>query len=258
MSNFLMLLRKSTSELTRYPGFLLIAWLAVTLSLPLINKLFGQPTLMQALTLSILFQTAFALNVLYRAWGWWSLLRVASAILLLVWVVQAIIIRSGMPYGNLQYTSLLQPHLLGIPFIIPVTWLMMLPPAWVVAKLITRRLSGCLIRPIFTLVSAVCFTAWTIYFDPLLAHLGILRWVPGGDFYSTPGWNYAFWLFIAGLITFAISPQRLPGGPLLLMFSLSWLVYFIILIIFGELLLPAVVGFVVMGGTLIGGGFNSD
>jgi uncharacterized membrane protein len=252
MTNFFRLLRKSISETTRYPGFLLIAWLAVALSLPLVSRLFGQSALMQAITLAILFQAAFVLNVLYRTWGWWSLLRVTAAILLLVWAVQAIIIRSGLPYGDFHYTLLLQPQLLGIPFIIPVTWLVMLPPAWMVARIITRRLQGCLLRPLFVLVSAVTFMGWMVSFDPLLARLGILQWAPPGDFYHIPSWQFLFWLFLAALLTFAVSPQRLPGGSLLLIYAFTWIVSCIILLAFGSLVIPALVSFVVMGGLLVG------
>jgi uncharacterized membrane protein len=257
MMNFWRLLRKNISELTRYPGFLLIGWLAVTLSLPLFYRLFGLQSLIQWLTLSILLQTAFVLNVLYRAWGWWGMLRVTAAVLLLVWIVQAIILRSGLPYGDLQYTSLWQPELLGVPFIIPATWLMMLPPSWVMSRLLTRKLSGCLMRFLFVLASAVAFTGWILSFDPFLAHLGIIIWTPPGDFYGIPWPNYLFWLFLAALLTFAISPKHHPGGSLLLLYTLVWLVEFIAVMLIGGLVLPALVGFVVMGGFVLGAGIMS-
>ena len=257
MSNFIQLLRKSTSELTRYPGFLLLAWVVVALSLPLLNLVFGKQTMMQGLALAILLQTAFVLNVLYRAWGWWSMLRTVAGVVLLVLVVQAIIIRSGLPYGELRYTSIFQPQLLGIPVLVPLSWLMMLAPAWAVARLITQKLTGCLLRLSFVLLSAVCFTGWMLAFDPLMARLGILTWIPAGNFYSTPGWNYIFWLFIAGLVTFAISPKRLPGSALLLMYTLTWLVYFIMLFFIGGLFLPALFSLLVMGGMLAWAGLSS-
>ncbi len=258
MTNFILLLRKSFSELTRYPGFMLIAWVVVTLALPFLNILFGAQTFLQGLTLAVLLQAAFVLNVLYRSWGWWSTLRLLAAVLLLVWAVQAIIIRSGLPYGNLSYTPLLQPQLLGIPFIIPIVWLNMLPPAWVVARLITRKLSGCLLRILFVLVGGAAFTVWMIYFDPLLASIGILRWTPTGEFFGIPAVQYIFWMFIAALLTFAISPKRLPGGSLLLVYTLAWLAEFIITIIIGGLLLPAIIGFVLMGGLLLAAAINSQ
>ncbi len=258
MRNFIRLLLKSFAELTRYPGFLIIAWVVVTISLPFLRIFFGNQTLLQGLTLSILLQVAFVLNILHRAWGWWGMLRATAAVLLLVWVVLAILTRSGLPYGEFRYTSALQPQLLGIPVVIPITWLMMLPPAWVVARLITRKLGGCLLRPVFILVSAIAFTGWLIYFDPLMVHLGILQWTPAGDFFGIPPWNFAFSLFIAALLTFALSPTRLPGGPLLLMYALAWLVPFITLLIYGGLLLPALVGGVVMGVVLVGAAVNSQ
>ncbi len=247
MSNFIQLLRKSVTELTRYPGFLLLAWLVVLLSLPWLNLVFGRQTVFQALVLVILLQVAFVLNVLYRAWGWWGMLRAVAGVLLLVWVIQAIIIRSGLPYGYLSYTSSFQPQLFGIPFLIPLSWLMMLPPAWMVARLVTRRLSGCLSRLLFLLVGSVAFTGWMVSFDPFLARLGILEWNPAGSFYGIPWQHFLFWLFIAGLITFAISPKRLPGSGLLLLYALSWISTFIVMLIYGGLFVPALVGFVVMG-----------
>ncbi len=258
MTNFVRLLLKNFSDLTRYPGFLIIAWVVVTISLPFLRLIFGNQAMLQGLTLSILLQVAFVLNILYRAWGWWGMLRAIATVLLLVWVVQAIVVRSGLPYGNLHYTSSLQPQLLGIPFVIPITWLMMLPPAWVVARLITRKIGGCLLRPMFILVSAIAFTGWLVYFDPLMAHFGILQWTPSGDFFGIPPWNFAFSLFIAALLTFALSPTRLPGGPFVLMYALAWLVPFITLMVYSGLVLPALVGFVVMGGVLVGAAVNSQ
>ncbi len=254
MSNFIQLLRKSTSELTRYPGFLLIAWVVVTLSLPWLNLIIGRQAVLQALALAILLQVAFVLNVLYRAWGWWAMLRAVAGVLLLVWAIQAIIIRSGLPYGTLSYTASLQPQLLGIPFIIPLTWLMMLPPAWMVARLATRQLSGCLARLLFLLVSGISFTSWMVSFDPLLARLGILVWTPPGNFFGIPWQHFLFWLFICGLVTFAVSPKRLPGSALLLMYVLAWLMTFIIILIFGGFFLPAIIGFAGMGLMLLWAG----
>lgn len=257
MTNFIQLLRKSISGLERYPAFLLAGWLVVMLSLPLLKVVFGEQTLLQGVALAVLLQVAFVLNVLYRAWGWWSMLRTATGVVLLAWAVQAIVIRSGLPYGDMQYTSLLQPQVMSVPVLIPLTWLMMLPAAWAVAKLITRKMSGCLMRPAFVLVSAMGFTAWGFYIDPLMVHLKLLHWTPIGGFYGTPWLNYIGWLFISGIITFAISPKRLPGGLLVLVYVLTWLVEFISLLIFWGLPVPALIGFFLMGGMLLWAAISS-
>lgn len=251
MTNFIQLLRKSISSLERYPAFLLAAWLVVMLSLPLLNLVFGEQALLQGLALAVLVQVAFVLNILYRAWGWWSMLRAAAGVVLLAWAVQAIVIRSGLPYGDMRYTSLLQPQVMSVPILVPLTWLMMLPPAWAIAMLITRKMSGCLMRPAFVMVSAVAFTAWGFSLNPLIVHLGLMQWTPAGDFYGTPWPNYIGWLIVSAVITFGISPKRLPGGSLVVLYGLTWLAEFISLIIFWGLPGPAIVEFILMGGMLL-------
>jgi uncharacterized membrane protein len=247
MSNFIRLLRKSISELRRYPGVLLLAWIVVSLSLPWLYKFLGAQALLQGLSLMILLQLAFVLNVLYRAWGWWSTLRLAVEVILLAWIVQAIVVRSGLPYGNLHYTASLQPQLLQIPLHIPLMWLMMLPPAWAISRLITFKLNGCLMRFLFILFSAIAFSAWGFYMDPLMAHLGLLYWTPSGELYGTPWLNYTGWLLVSGVITFGVSPKRLPAGSLLLVYTLTWLIGLISLLLIGGLTLAAWIGFVLMG-----------
>jgi uncharacterized membrane protein len=251
MVRFIAYLRKSWVNLDRVARYLLAAMLIVMLSLPVIRIIFGDQVMVQGMSLAVLLQVAIILNLLHNTLGWWSVLRTAISVVLFVWVVQAIILRSGLPYGSLNYTTLLQPQVLGVPLLIPLTWLMMLPPAWASAKIITRRAGGCVVRPIFILVSSLVFTSWTIYFDPLLVRLGLVQWTPPGSFYGTPWQNYIFWLFIAGLTTLAISPKRLPAGALVLVYAFTWITYFALLMVIGELVFPAVLGFTLMGGFLV-------
>jgi uncharacterized membrane protein len=254
MTNFVSLLRKSVSSQDRYPAFLLVAWLVVMLSLPMLQLIFGEQPLLQALALAVLLQVALVLNILYRAWGWWSMLRSAVGVVLLAWVIQAIVLRSGLPYGNLHYTSSLQPQVLGVPVLIPLTWLMMLPPAWAIAKLITRKLSGCLMRLVFITVSSLVFTAWGFYLEPLMAHLGLLEWKPIGGYFGIPWLHFTGWLLVSGVITFGISPKRLPGGLLVVVYGLTWLANFIMLLFFWRLPVPALIGFFLMGVMLLSAG----
>lgn len=254
MTNFFSLLRKNIAELERYPAFLLIAWLVVMLSLPMLQLIFGLQTLLQGLALAVLLQVAFVLNVLYRAWGWWSTLRTAMGVVLLAWVVQAIVLRSGLPYGSLHYTPLMQPQALGVPLVIPLAWLMMLPPAWAVARLITFKLSGCLMHLAFIAASAIIFTAWGFYFDPLLVHFGLVVWDPAGAYYGSPWLNLLGWLVVSGVITFGVSPKRLPGGRLVLIYGITWLIDCFTLLLFWSLPGAALAGFCLMGGMLLWAG----
>jgi uncharacterized membrane protein len=254
MNGFISLLRKSIVGMHRYPAFLLVAWLVVMLSLPLLHVIFGQQTLLQGLALAVLLQVAFVLHELHQAWGWWSTLKSAIGVVLLAWVVQAIVLRSGLPYGDLRYTSLLQPQVLDVPVLIPLTWLMMLPPAWAVAKLITHKLSGCLMRLAFIIVSALVFSAWGFYFDPLMVHLGLMVWNPAGGYFGIPWLHFFGWLLVSGVITFGISPNRLPGGLLVVVYGLTWLAEFLSLLLFWGLPGPALAGFCLMGGMVLWAG----
>jgi uncharacterized membrane protein len=123
----------------------------------------------------------------------------------------------------------------------------MLPPAWAVARLITYKMSGCLMRFLFILFSGIAFTAWGFYIDPLMATLGLLYWTPHGALYGTPWLNYTGWLLVSGVVTFGVSPKRLPAGPLLLVYTLTWLIQLIALSFFGGLTLAALIGFILMG-----------
>jgi uncharacterized membrane protein len=100
-------------------------------------------------------------------------------------------------------------------------------------------------------VSAVAFTAWGFCLDPLMVHLGLLKWNPAGDFYGTPWLNYIGWLLVSAVITFGISPKRLPGGSLVLVYALTWMAEFISLLIFWGLPVPALIVFLLMGGMLL-------
>jgi len=257
MIQFVSLLRKSILGLERYPRFLLFAWLVVMLSLPLLRAFFGQQTLLQGLALAVFLQVAYILNVLYRAWGWWSMVRTSVGVVLLAWVIQAIVVRSGLPYGNMYYTASLQPQVLEVPLLIPLAWLMMLPPAWAIAKLITHKISGCLMRIAFIAVSAMVFTAWGLYFDPLMVKLDLITWIPVGGFYGTPWLNYLGWSLVSGVITFGVAPNRIPGGALILVYSLTWIIGFLLLVLFWALPVPALVGFCLMGGALLCTGIAS-
>jgi Carotenoid biosynthesis protein len=247
MKKLLSLILRSFASLEKYQRYTLYTWLLVMLLLPLLSAKFDEQTLRQGLTLAILLQVAFVVQVLYRSWGWRGMLRTCLEVIFLVWAVMAIIIRSGLPYGNLFYTALQKPQLLGVPVIAPLAWLMMLAPSWAVARVITRRMSGCLMRLVFVLVSALVFTAWMIYFLPFLAYLGILEWNPPGALSGIP-WQHFFGIyFLAGLVTFAVSPKHLYGGPLVFLYVLTWLVDAFALLIFHGLALPVIISSILMG-----------
>ncbi|HEY0403633.1 MAG TPA: carotenoid biosynthesis protein, partial [Blastococcus sp.] len=45
---------------------------------------------------------------------------------------------TGFPYGRYTYSDALGPTLLGVPFLVPLAWLMIAWPSWVLADRLTR------------------------------------------------------------------------------------------------------------------------
>ncbi len=249
MNSFFSLLRKRINNLGGYPTVLLVVWLVLLLALPLVWKFLGARVLHLMLELTVLAQALLVLNILNKAWGWWGVLRASAAIFLLSWATFAILLRAGYPFTGLRYSDLLQPQVYGVPLLLPLIWLMMLPPAWAVARLATQMVSGCLMRPVFTLVSAAAFTAWDFYFDPLMVRWGLWEWNHAGGFFGIPWMNFAVWFISSAVITFAISPKRMPGGTLILIYQILWIVGLISLVVmnYPQVAIP---GFVFMGALL--------
>ncbi|OGO28316.1 MAG: hypothetical protein A2136_02530 [Chloroflexi bacterium RBG_16_54_11] len=256
MPNFIAFLRRSLADLDPYPAFLLATLLILMVSLPLLWKVFGMQVMLQGWALAVFVQVLFVLYILYKSWGWWNTLRAAVGVVLLAWAAQAIDLLQGYPFGNYHFSEMLQPHVMGVPLLIPMLWLMMLPPAWAVAKLITHKVSGCLLRPLFILVSAIAFTAWDFYLDPQMVRWGVWEWAATPGYFGTPWLNFVGWLVVSVVITFAISPKRLPGGSLILIYALTWVVEFFSLLLVWGLSLPALVGFCLMGGMLLWAALN--
>ena len=142
---------------------------------------------------------------------------------------EALGLSTGFPYGSYDYSDVLGPTLLGVPFLVPLAWLMMAWPSWVVAARLAPRS-----RPLRVLVAAYVFAAWDVVLDPQLVQAGFWRWahpapgLPGID--TVPLTNLAGWLF-AGLVLMTLldllvartaAPPRIGDtAPLL---TIAWMV----------------------------------
>jgi uncharacterized membrane protein len=113
-------------------------------------------------------------------------------------LVEALGLATGVPYGEYSYSDALGPTLLGVPFLVPLAWLMMAWPSWVLAARLAPRS-----RPARVLVAACVFAAWDVVLDPQMVQAGYWRWahpepgLPGID--TVPLTNLAGWL-VAGLL----------------------------------------------------------
>jgi putative membrane protein len=143
---------------------------------------------------------------------------------------EAVGLASGFPYGSYRYSPTLGPTLLGVPFLVPLAWLMMAWPSWLLARRLT---DGQRSRAARVAVGAGLFAAWDVVLDPQMVQAGYWTWrtpspgLPGIP--TVPLTNLAGWL-IAGLVLMALldvlvtraaGPVRLPDtAPLI---ALAWM-----------------------------------
>jgi putative membrane protein len=152
-------------------------------------------------------------------------LRTGLGVLLLVAgtavAFEAVGLATGFPYGTYTYADTLGPTLLGVPFLVPLAWLMMAWPSWVLAARLARPVRAALRRPVRIAVAAAVFAAWDVVLDPQMVQAGYWTWadpspgLPGID--TVPLTNLAGWL-VAGavlmsLLDLLVHRTSAPGSP---------------------------------------------
>ena len=225
-------------------------WGLVLLSLLVARQALGEEAFSQGIAAGVLAQAAGVVWLLAQAWGWRDAVLAGLGIVALTWLAEYAGSSWGFPFGQYQYSALLQPQVLGVPLWIPLAWLMMLPPAWAVAAaLLGGRANQ---RLAFALVSAAALTAWDLLLDPQMAAWGFWRWNTPSGYFGVPWSNYLGWLVIAGAISLLFGRPDVPPGPMLLLYGLTWGLQSVGQAFFWGQPGPAMVGFGVMGAFLVG------
>ena len=239
---------KPESASTISPFWWLIgAWLLVMISIPILRWVYGDSVLHWATSLSVLMQAAASLAVLWVGWGARTTLRVAALVLPLAWAVEFVGSTTGLPFGEYDYTTLLRPQVGGVPLLIPLAWLMMLPPAWAVGALLARTW-----RPLpVAIVAAFAFAAWDLFLDPQMVAWGYWVWARPGAYFGIPVINYFGWILSAFLLSWValalVRPPLPPRRPLLIIYTATWALQSVGLGLFWAMPGPAAAGFVGMG-----------
>jgi uncharacterized membrane protein len=162
------------------------------------------------------------------AHGWRTGAGLLAVVAVTALAFEAVGLATGFPYGRYSYSAALGPTVLGVPFLVPLAWLMM---AWPCRLLAQRLVRG---RAARVLVAAGLFVAWDVVLDPQMVQAGYWTWahprpgLPGID--TVPLTNLAGWL-LAGLILMALldlvvartaaePPRTGDGAPLLV---LGWM-----------------------------------
>lgn len=124
--------------------------------------------------------------------------------------VEAVGVRSGLPFGDYSYAGSLGPKVLGVPWVVPLAWAMMAYPALVAG----RRLGGS-DRWLVALLGGWVLASWDVFLDPQMVAAGHWSWAhPTPALPEVPGvplTNYAGWLVTAVVLIALL--HRLPRAP---------------------------------------------
>nr|WP_092546913.1 carotenoid biosynthesis protein [Actinoplanes derwentensis] len=118
-------------------------------------------------------------------------------------LVEAVGVATGFPFGTYDYSGELGPKLLGVPLIIPLAWTWMAWPAWLAALRITTSTTKRIV------VAAFGLACWDLFLDPQMVAEGYWTWqAPTPALPGLPGIpisNYLGWLGFAVLIMTVLS-----------------------------------------------------
>lgn len=217
------------------------------IALPIVDWLAGEEAVTVGISLGVALQFVTVLTVLVRDWGWRRTLSTVALVALLAWSLEAVGSRTGIPFGDYGYTDRLQPQIGHVPVLIPIAWMMMLPPAWAVGQ----RLVGRKRFWPFALVSALAFVVWDLFLDPQMVAWGLWLWAEPGGYFGIPWVNFVGWFLGAVAITALVRPQPVSTPPLLLIYAITWALESVGLAFFWGQPGPAAVGCVAMGGMLL-------
>lgn len=223
-------------------------WVLTMISLPIVGWTLGEAALIRGMSIGVLMQGIAVLAILTRAWGLNKTLASFTIVGVLSYFAEFIGSKTGFPFGKYHYTDVLQPQLAGVPLLIPLAWMMMLPPAWAIASAILGDKAH---KPnqrfVFVLLSALAFTAWDLFLYPQMVGWQFWVWEIPGQYFGIPLVNYLGWLLVSALLTFAANPKDLPILPLALVYTLTWLLQTIGQGTFWAQPGPAAFGFMGMG-----------
>jgi putative membrane protein len=159
-----------------------------------ITPLFGRGERQVPTTAVVVLLAAAAACTATVSAGW---RRAAAAVVAATAVglaVEVIGTRTGLPFGEYDYTGALEPEVLGVPLVVALAWAGMGLPAWAVA--------GRLVRSTWAriAVGAVALTGWDLFLDPQMVAEGYWTWPGGGAYRGIPLSNFAGWLLVSAVL----------------------------------------------------------
>lgn len=143
------------------------------------------------------------------------LLVLVGLTLTLTFLAEFLGTRYGLIFGYYHYGNSLGPKILDVPVAIPIAWLTMLYPSWLLARLIVGRHRASLrFSPLRAALGGLLMVGWDLSLDPALA-IGSRFWVweEGGFYQGIPFTNFVGWWFVSFviLLLFELLTSPRPG-----------------------------------------------
>lgn len=236
-------------------GALTGVWILVMISVPIVRWVAGEGAEHVGIAAGVFAQVAAVIAALATSFGVWVVL-VVVIVPVLGWASEAIGSRVGVPFGDYHYTDVLQPQVARVPVLIPLAWLMMMPPAWAVGALVAPTSAV-----LQWVVAAAAFTAWDVYLDPMMVSWDFWRWPKGGRYLGIPIVNYLGWFVVTFAITALVAllgrvvgvpfVAGVPTAPLALIYAVTWVLMLIGQLAFWRLRASAIAGFIAMGAFVV-------
>ncbi len=235
--------------MTSWPIVFFVLWLVVMAAVPIVAGLGKRrPSRMKryrsiAISAGVAAQVVVVVVALAEEWPQGAFARAVIVVPLLGWLAEFIGSRTGIPFGSYHYTDALQPQILRVPVVIPLAWLMMLPPSWAAVHLLIPDAP----HVVKAVAAGWAFMAWDIYLDPHLVKWGFWKWRERGRYEGIPMKNFFGWFLWATVISIVVLPPELPLFPLAVVYILTWLFQFGGHLAFWRWPVSGWAGFVAMG-----------
>jgi len=150
-----------------------------------------------------MFALGFVLTHSLGRGGWRKTALLFSLTIAVTLLMESLGVATGWVFGRYHYTDVLGPLFLGlVPYVIPIVWLNMLYPAYLIADRIIpadwenrRRILG------VAAVTGMGMTAWDLVMDPVMVRRGHWVWEEGGAWFGIPLQNFWGWWLTSFLVT---------------------------------------------------------
>lgn len=226
---------------------LYIIWLVTMIGLPCWRWIFGDRALAPGVSAGVFAQCALVLVLSALGLGVVRTIGIALLVGSGGWLLEFVGSRTGVLFGRYDYTDRLRPQIARVPVVIPLAWIMMMAPAWAVARLLVPGAG-----PLgFALLAGGAFAAWDLFLDPQMVTWGFWRWHDGGPYFGIPLRNLVGWFLGASALSLAsvllFGPLEVPVMPLFAVYVTTWVLETIGQTFFWRLKGSAAVGFLGMG-----------